>query len=243
MLPVKSLLYRLGRRLIPFWGRSEIEKRIRYRFHDLRLLEFALTHRSISDVPQRNLERLEFLGDAVLSHLVSERLFVRFPSATEGDLTMRRSALVNKGYLAKVGENLELHKYLKVSTGVNLQDEKVRQNLGGDALEALLGAIYVDGGLGAARKFVLRHIWVLGGAAKKIDNPKGQLIEYCHRTDHGSPKFILLGMDGPEHNKNFQVQVAIKGQLFDAASGRTKKAAEQAAALIALYELTGTGDQ
>ena len=106
-----------------------------------------------------------------------------------------------------------------------------------------MGAIYVDGGLGAAKKFVLRHIWSLGGTAKKIDNPKGRLIEFCHRTDYGSPKFILLAMKGPEHNKNFQVQVQIKGQLFNAANGRSKKAAEQAAALIALNELTGAGDQ
>ena len=238
-----SLLTQFLHRISPFRRRSELEKRIRYRFRDLGLLELALTHRSISDVSHRNLERLEFLGDAVLSQLVSERLFMRFPSASEGDLTMRRSALVNKKYLAKVGEDLDLHKYLKVSTGVNLKDEKVRQNLGGDALEALLGAIYLDGGMGAAKKFILRNIWVLGGTAKKIENPKGRLIEFCHRTDHGSPKFILLGMDGPEHNKNFQVQVQIKGQLFDAASGQSKKAAEQAAALIALNELTGMGDQ
>ncbi len=217
----------------------ELERKIEYRFRNLRLLELALTHRSISDLPHRNLERLEFLGDAVLGQLVSERLFLRFPSATEGDLTMRRSALVNKNYLAKVGEALELHKYLNVSSGVKLNEAKVRQNLGGDALEALLGAIYLDGGMRAAKKFTLRHIWVLGGKAKKIDNPKGRLIEYCHRTNNGSPKFILLGMEGPEHNKRFQVQIQIKGELFEAANGGSKKAAEQAAALIALNILTG----
>jgi len=243
LLSLKSLFPRFFRHNIPFQGRSELEKRIDYRFRDLQLLELALTHRSISDVPHRNLERLEFLGDAVLSHLVSERLFLRFPSATEGDLTMRRSALVNKSYLAKVGENLELHKYLIVSTGVNLADEKVRQNLGGDALESLLGAIYLDGGMRAAKKFILRHIWALGGTAKKIENPKGRLIEFCHSTNIGSPKFMLLGMEGPEHNKNFQVQVQIKGQLFDVANGRSKKTAEQAAALNALNDLTGIGNQ
>lgn len=155
---------------------------------------------------------------------------------------MRRSALVNKKYLAKVGETLELHKYLNVSNGVNLKDDKVRQNLGGDALESLLGAIYLDGGMRAAKKFTLRHIWVLGGKATKIDNPKGRLIELCHRTDLGSPRFILLRMEGPEHNKNFQVQVQVKNQLFDVASGRSKKAAEQAAALVALDKLNGISD-
>lgn len=243
MLPIKSLLSQLIRHIIPFGGRSELEKKIDYRFRDLRLLELALTHRSLSDAPHRNLERLEFLGDAVLSHLVSKRLFMRFPSATEGDLTMRRSALVNKKYLAKVGETLELHKYLKVSSGVNLKDDKVRQNLGGDALESLLGAIYLDGGMRAANKFTLRHIWVLGGKATKIENPKGRLIELCHRTELGSPKFILLGMEGPEHDKKFQVQVQVNKQLFEAASGRSKKAAEQAAAFIALNELNGISGQ
>ncbi|MEE9465857.1 MAG: ribonuclease III [Candidatus Neomarinimicrobiota bacterium] len=217
--------------------RTKFEGRLGYTFRDPRLLTLALTHRSVTDLSHQNFERLEFLGDAVLSHVVSIHLYTRFQEASEGDLTMRRSALVNKDLLASVGEDLQVHQFIKVNSGVKLSDPKVRRNLVGDVVEALIGALYLDGGMAASDRFIRQYVLKHAKSNTQIENSKGRLIELCHRQDLGNPKFQLLRTKGPEHDKKFVVRVKIGRRTFESAQADTKKAAEQEAAGLALEAL------
>lgn len=210
-----------------------------YRFKNHAYLNQALTHKSVTDVSHENLERLEFLGDAVLSHVVSAYLFDYMPVATEGEMTLQRSALVNKTYLAGIGETLELQRFLHVASGVRLDDAKVRRNLIGDALEAVIGAIYLDGGLSPTRNFIRNKIIFMAHDSLDIMNYKGKLIELCHHRNLGTPRFQLVNTRGPEHDKNFVVKVRLGQRSFKSAQANNKKAAEQEAAALALLELEG----
>lgn len=233
----------LGRlRVGPFRKRgagrnSRLETILGYRFRQPALLDQALTHRSITDLHTGNLERLEFLGDAVLGHVVSLFLYREDSYASEGELTMRRSAVVNKDYLAEAGETFGLHDFLNTESGVRLSDSKVRRNLVGDAVESLIGALFLDGGIKVAEKFILDHILSRQQDTQEIINYKGDLIELCHQRELGPPRFKLLKTLGPEHDKHFVVQVRVGQQTFKTAEADTKKAAEQAAAELALAAL------
>ena len=233
-------LHRLLRRVTRQSPRetNQLEKRLGYRFKDNRILEQALTHKSVSDLSQQNFERLEFLGDAVLSHVVSAHLYNRYERATEGNLTQRRSALVNKDILSQIGQELGVHRFIRVNSGVRLGDTRVRRNLVGDALEALIGALYLDGGMAAAERFILNKLVKRRRKAGEIVNRKGDLIEYCHQMDLGTPRFRLVQTKGPEHDKKFVVQVKIRSRTFERAQADNKKAAEQEAADLALNALT-----
>ena len=184
---------------------------------------------------------MEFLGDALLNQLISVQLFKHHPRATEGELTLHRSALVSKDFLAQVGERIGLHHYLRVDTGVRLSDPKVRRNLCGDTLEALIGALYLEGGPEVAERFVKRKVWRNRREAATIVNHKGHLIELCHQKNLGIPHFRLLRTHGPEHDKKFVVQVQLGGRTFDSARATNKKAAEQIAAERALQALAKEG--
>ncbi len=215
-------------------GPAELQRRLGLRFRHTALLEQALTHRSMGDGSSQNFERLEFLGDAILSHVVSAHLYTRYPGESEGDLTLRRSTLVSKRFLAQVGEGMDLHRYLQVDSGVRLTDAKVRRNLVGDAMEALVGALFLDGGIAAAERFIKRTVLKREAEAATYVNRKGRLIEICHQLQLGKPRFKLLATKGPEHDKNFVVQVRIGSRTFESAQATNKKAAEQEAAGIAL---------
>jgi ribonuclease-3 len=213
---------------------NEIERLLNYRFKRPFLLEQALTHRSISEGSHRNLERLEFLGDAVLSHVISTYLYKNFPDEAEGGLTLRRSALVSKKFLSSVGQELGIHNFLQVNSGVHLSNEKVRTNLVGDAMEALIGAIYLDGGMRSVEQFIRSELLQRYQDDTKFENYKGQLIEFCHHKGLGNPRFHLLDTQGPEHDKQFEVQVRIGSRTFESAQANNKKAAEQEAAELAM---------
>jgi ribonuclease-3 len=212
----------------------DLEKRLGHRFKNTQLLQQALTHRSIADSSGRNFERLEFLGDAVLSHLVSAHLFTNYPDHSEGELTLKRSALVSKRFLADIGEEMAIHRFLQVNSGVQLDEIKVRRNLVGDAMEALIGAIFLDGGMASADRFIARVLLNREKVADEFINHKGRLIELCHQKDLGNPRFQLLKTKGPEHDKRFVVQVRIGSRRFESAQANNKKAAEQEAAGFAL---------
>jgi len=213
---------------------ADLERRLGHRFKHPHLLEQALTHRSVADSSSRNFERLEFLGDAVLSHAVSAHLFNNYGDDSEGELTRRRSALVSKSFLSRVGEELGVHKFLQVDSGVRLSDVKVRRNLVGDAMEALIGAIYLDGGMAVVERFVKQAVLNREKVAAGFVNYKGRLIEFCHQKGVGNPRFQLLKTKGPEHDKKFVVQVRIGTRIFQKAQADNKKAAEQEAAELAL---------
>lgn len=236
---------RLLYRLLPFLSGNAssdlgaLERRLGYRFKNLAYLHQALTHKSFTDVSHENLERLEFLGDAILSHVVSVYLFEYMPLATEGEMTLQRSALVNKTYLAGIGETLELQQFLHVNSGVQLNDAKVRRNLIGDAVEAVIGAIYLDGGMAPTSNFIRQKVILMAHESLDNMNYKGKLIELCHQRELGAPRFQLVNTRGPEHDKNFVVKVRLGKRSFKSAQANNKKAAEQEAAALALLELEG----
>ena len=159
---------------------SILEKKINYIFHNKDFLEQAFTHKSLNTEPRKNYERLEFLGDAVIDIIVSRELMRDFPEGDEGLLTQRRAALVQKPYLASIGHLLDLMDYLKIERSVNLEIEKIAEKQQANLFEALIGAIYLDGGIEPCRRLILETVWTYRQEAWKSTNYKGKLIEYCH---------------------------------------------------------------
>ncbi len=212
---------------------SGIEDRLGHRFADPELLAHALTHRSAADARGGQLdsnERLEFLGDRVLGLLMAEWLTERYPEEREGNLTRRLSALVAWETLARLGEGIGLGEAIRIPPGEERAGLRARQTVTADALEALLGAIYRDGGLDAARAVVRRH-WapLLDAAPKPPVSPKNRLQEYTLGRGLGLPEYRLVSAAGPSHAPFFVVAVSAAGREAEGA-GDTKRAAELAAA-------------
>ena len=216
----------------------EIEKRIDYTFSNTYYLEKALTHRSVQDHSQGNYERLEFVGDAVIDQTVSLWLFKKYPNSDEGNLTKIRSTLVNREFLSIMGMNLKLSKYIRVDQSVNISDPKVLGKISADVFEAIVGAIYLDGGYKYASKFINKTICKHDFLALKDQNYKGQLIEYCHKMGLPSPQFNIISSSGPEHEKTFIVNVEINEKNIWEGTGSTKKSAEQNCAKKAIENLS-----
>ncbi len=216
---------------------TELERLINYTFSDYAYLCQAFTHRSVSSDPKYNYERLEFLGDAVIDIIISEELMREFPEGDEGILTKKRSALVQRSFLASMGSILKLLDHFNVDPTVNLQNEKVADKQLANLYESLIGAMYLDGGMKPTRKLVLSTIWVNRTEAWKKVNYKGQLIEYCHSKNIDNPKFLITDVSGPDHQKMFEVHVKIGDDVFPSGMGMEKKSAEQSAAEHALESL------
>lgn len=207
----------------------------------------ALTHSSFLDLhPElvHSNERLEYLGDSVLSMVVGQYLFENYPGEEEGFLTKSRSSLVNRERLAQAAEKYDLQniilynqKYLKDSLeGV--------QTVLADSLEAIIGAIYLDKGLASAEKFIISKLInpLEGKDSFLLDtNYKGQLLEFSHSNKMTPPRYNVLKEEGPPHNKEFTVEVIIDQQLMGLGSGKNKKSAEQEASRNALKKLNSTG--
>jgi ribonuclease-3 len=201
-------------------------------------LEPALTPRSVTPEPRKNYERLEFLGDAVIDIIISRELMRHYPEGDEGLLTKKRAALVQQSFLARIGNMLDLSDNLNVESSVDLTNEKVALKQQANLVEALIGAVYLDGGIKPAKKIILDTIWKYRIEAWKTINYKGQLIEYCHANAINNPKFHLVNVSGPDHQKTFEVQVTINGHDYPTGVGTDKKSAEQSAAQMALDSLT-----
>ena len=217
---------------------SQLEKIIKYRFNNLRYIEQAFTHRSISPKPHQNYERLEFLGDSIIDIVVSKALMKEFPEGDEGFLTQKRSTLVQKDFLASMGKLLGLLSYLKIETTVNLDIEKIANKQLANLYESLIGALYLDGGLHPCKELILSTIWIHRIDAWKSTNFKGRLIEYCHSSLLSTPKFQISNITGPDHQKIFEVHVQIDDKIFPPGMGSNKKTAEQSAAQNTLEILT-----
>ena len=215
----------------------EIEKKCKYRFKNKKYLEQAFSHRSISSEPRENYERLEFLGDAVIDIVVSRELMREFPEGDEGILTQKRSALVQKAFLASMGQILNLIDYIKIEETVDLDQEKIANKQSANLYEALIGALFLDGGIKPSKKMILETIWANRSEAWKSVNHKGQLIELCHIKQLSNPKFLVSDVTGPDHQKLFEVHVKIGDQVFPSGIGTSKKAAEQHAAQYAMEAL------
>ena len=221
---------------------STLQDTIKYQFRVPSHLHHALTHRSHSqESPEEkpHNERLEFLGDAVLGFVVSERLIDRFPSYPEGKLTKIKAYLVSSANLVKVAQELDLGAYLYLGRGEELSGGRTKRALLVNTLEALIAAIYLDGGMEAAAQFVDRVILTKDSVAVadvnfEADNYKSVLQELLQAEKLPSPAYRIAQEAGPPHRRTFTIELLV-GELFRAsANGSTKKAAEQEAARIAL---------
>ena len=216
---------------------SKLEKKINYIFHNKEYLKQAFTHKSINAAPRKNYERLEFLGDAVLDIIVSRELMREFPDGDEGFLTQRRASLVQKKYLANIGQLLDLLDYIDIESSVNLSIKKIEEKQQANLFEALIGSMYLDGGIEPCRKLILDTVWAYRKEAWKSTNYKGKLIEYCHSIEIDNPIFLVKDISGPDHQKTFEVEVKIGSNKYSSGLGTNKKTAEQVAAKLALEEL------
>ncbi|MHC4132419.1 MAG: ribonuclease III [Planctomycetota bacterium] len=218
---------------------EQIEHLIGFQFTNRNLLAKALAHSSSVENRLLSNERLEFLGDAVLDVVICQALFERFPTHLEGDLTKTKSMLVSRRTCSKVAQNLGLHKYLLIGKGMT-SSRALSGSLSAGVLEAIIAAIYMDGGFEEARDFILRNYNPLidqTNDEKAHGNFKSLLQQYAQQHFERLPTYELLDEKGPDHNKCFEVEVVIADHHFPSAWGINKKEAEQKAALNALIEL------
>ncbi len=221
----------------------ELERALGYRFRHRELLETALTHPSYRHetpgVTSDN-QRLEFLGDAVLSLLASAWLYTRHPEMSEGDLTRRRAQLTRSASLAAVGRCLGLGELLRLGRGEANSGGRERAKILEDAAEALIGAVFLDGGMKAAQRVfersVLPHLSAAPDPAR-WDNPKGALLEWSQAQGFTTPVYEVVEEHGPMHARQFTVEVTVQGERMGRGVGRSKKSAEREAALDALNRI------
>jgi ribonuclease III len=219
---------------------TPLEERIGYKFRNSLLLAEALTHPSVGHEAQRyhfDYQRLEFLGDAVLQLVITEYLFSYFQVEAEGQLTKLRSRLVSRDALKTHAAALDLGQYILMGRGEEASGGRERTSTLADAFEALIGALYLDGGLVVAKNFILTQTRtdLAKLAEEPVDfNPKGDLQELLQSISPHSPVYELVSQRGPEHEKTFVSQVIWEGIVLGQGTGRSKKQAETAAALEAL---------
>jgi len=221
-----------------------LERRLGYRFHDRGLLEHALTHKSRAQEDASggvaDNESLEFLGDAVLGLVVAEMLFREFPHFHEGQKSKVKATLVSTTSLAVMAEHLGLGEHLLLGRGEEKTGGRRKQALLADTCEALIAAIFLDGGLDEARRFILTE---LSDEIARVRSPeflrdfKSALQERLQAQDRRLPEYVTTRATGPDHDKRFHVELRVAGETLSEASGRTKKEAEQEAARIALARL------
>lgn len=220
---------------------GELEKTVGYTFKDPKLLELALTHSSYAHEhyagKRHDNERLEFLGDAVLELVSSDYLFHNYNEYPEGELTKLRASIVCEQSLAMCAEAISLGKYLRLGNGEDSTGGRLRASITSDAMEALIGAIYLDGGFANAKEFVLDYVLNDIEHKKLFFDSKTIFQEMVQGNFPGEISYHPLGESGPDHDKTFSVEVWIGEQCMGQGSGRTKKAAEQMAAYRAICRL------
>lgn len=224
---------------------QELQHTIGHSFKNLDLLRTALTHPSIAydaDAKLEHNQRLEFLGDAVLELILTRELYLKFPDLNEGPLTKARAQLVNGKTLAAQSRRLRLGEHLILSRGEELSGGRNRDSSLADAFEALVGAIFLDGGFESANQFLLLCFQDTFGQLDDIpliDNPKGELQELLQAGAAEPPQYQIISVTGPDHDRDFECVVFHKKKELGIGRGKSKKAAESAAALAALSSLRG----
>ena len=217
-----------------------LQEKLGYSFQDISLLEHALTHSSFANESRGRYtsnERLEFLGDSVLGMVVADHLYRTFPDMPEGELTRTRAALVCEESLVEVAQELDLGDYLRLGKGEELSGGRHRSSIQADAVEAVLAAVYLDGGIGSARKIIHRYV------LSKTEKPAGHrdyktaLQELIQRESGHTLTYRLTGEEGPDHAKIFWVEVCLNGEAVGSGKGHSKKEAEQMAAKAAIERL------
>lgn len=222
---------------------SQLQRLLGYQFEDSNLARLALTHRSlvrVRDGERPSNERLEFLGDSVLGLVIAEQLYRDHPGETEGDLTKRKAMLVNEAALARVGVEIGLNQHILLSTDEERSGGRERPSIVSDALEAIIGAIHLDGGLEAARRMILRCLYsrrheIVNDASQQ--NYKGDLLERVQSCSADLPRYDVIAESGPDHDKVFRVVVSVGNRRLGEGTGPSKKDAEQKAARMALIQL------
>ena len=224
---------------------GELEKTVGYTFQDPKLLELALTHSSYAHEhyagKRHDNERLEFLGDAVLELVSSDYLFHNYNEYPEGELTKLRASIVCEQSLAMCAEAISLGKYLRLGNGEDSTGGRLRASITSDAMEALIGAIYLDGGMQPAKAFIDRFILSDLEDKRLFYDSKSNLQELVQGKLKKEFEYRLLEESGPEHDKTFVVEIDMEGECLGRGQGRTKKAAEQQAAYEALLLLRDRG--
>jgi ribonuclease-3 len=217
---------------------AELETRIGHAFKDRALLEQALTHASVGQGARRvaDYQRLEFLGDRVLGLIVADMLLRRFPDASEGDLSKRLHWLVNRETCARIAERLGVGDALRVAAGDSKRGARENKTILGDACEALIAAVYRDGGLDAARK-AFEPLWApevdTQGPPEQLSS-KSRLHEWAMARGRAAPLYRVTGREGPDHAPQFTVEVEVEGVAPISAAGRSRQEAEKAAAAALL---------
>jgi ribonuclease III len=221
----------------------DLQNRLGHEFRDAALLQLALTHPSVAHeqgAPMQHNQRLEFLGDAVLQLVLTRELYEQFPAFGEGPLTKARAKLVNRRALAEKGKQLDLGAHLVLSRGEEAHGGRERPSALADAFEAVLGAVFLDGGVAAAEKFVGLHFREAFGKLGDIpvlENPKGELQELLQIRSPAAPQYSVVSTSGPDHDRIFECTVHHEGRELARGHGKSKKEAESAAALAALNSL------
>ena len=217
-----------------------LQEKLGYTFQDISLLEHALTHSSYANESRGRYtsnERLEFLGDSVLGMVVADHLYRTYPDMPEGELTRTRAALVCEESLVEVAHELDLGSYLRLGKGEELCGGRSRPSIQADAVEAVLAAVYLDGGIGSARKIIHRYVLSRTRQAGTPRDYKTALQELVQRTPGKTVEYKLAGETGPDHCREFITQVYVDGEMAGEGRGRSKKAAEQMAARAAIGQL------
>lgn len=237
----KNMLHKL----LKLWFRQKsgdgLEAKLGYRFRDPELLAHALVHRSFltgTDLPYtNNNERLEFLGDSVLNMLTTEFLYRNYPDDPEGELSKRKSAIVSGHACAQSSKEWDLSEYVKIGKSEAKMGGRGKESIMADAYEAVLGAVYLDGGLEEVRAILnkfhfprIKEIIV----AEDFVNYKSELLEYAQGKLRTVPDYEIVGEDGPEHQKVFTAQVHLNGKVYGEGQGPNKKRAEQEAARVTM---------
>ena len=237
-------------RVVPFGSEFEpLERRMAYRFRDRGLLEHALTHRSrVHEDASGGVfdnESMEFLGDSVLGFVIADMLFRQFPQHNEGQKSKLKASIVSAASLARLGERMGLGEFLILGRGEEKTGGRRKHALIADCYEALIAAIYLDGGIEAAEAFIHRQFAGLidearrtGAHAAFTEDYKSALQEWLQSHDRGLPSYRLAAEDGPAHRRVFDVEVLVNGEPIARAEGKSKKEAAQAAARKALERLT-----
>lgn len=220
---------------------SRFEKVIDYTFRDRALLEQALTHSSFVNEQKINkkpdYERLEFLGDAVLEMISSAYLFRTYPDKKEGEMSKIRASLVCEGALAFDAQQLNIKEYIQLGKGEEATGGRNKESIIADVMEAVIGALFLDGGIEQSKRFIDTYVLSNAEAAQMFGDSKSLLQEMAQGENLGSVRYEICGESGPEHDKIFEVRVFVGDKNLGEGAGKTKKAAEQQAAYKAILAL------
>lgn len=232
----------MGRRNRPEASISLLERKIGYKFQNPDLLLHALTHSSYANEmkmsKESNNERLEFLGDAVLELVTSEYVYNRYKDLTEGDLTKLRAGMVCEPTLSSCAKDLNIGDFLLLGKGEDNSGGRMRDSILSDAMEAIIGAIYLDGGFTSAKEFVRKNILNQLEDKELFFDSKTILQEMVQNENHREKiRYKLISEEGPDHNKSFTIALYVGNKQYGCGVGKTKKAAEQEAALQAIKKL------